>query len=137
MAALIAYGLYTAAGVLLCAVGVRHRRALFLVVQAWLLRLLASLIVVVAIAGGAWLLRFGHPGFVILALLLARGAWATGNGLHAAAAASPDRRRHGLPRHLRAPPGERKAVALEVLSVVRKPRQPATERPASAGEDPN
>jgi hypothetical protein len=49
-----------------------------LVVQAWLLRLLASLIVVVAIAGGAWLLRFGHPGFIILALMLARGAWPRG-----------------------------------------------------------
>jgi hypothetical protein len=88
MAAIIAYGLYGVAGVLVAVIAPRYRGALLPVVQAWLR-------------------RFGHPGFVILAPMIARGAWATGKGLHAAAAASPDRRRHGLPRHLRAPPGER------------------------------
>jgi hypothetical protein len=62
---------------LLAVIAIRHRHALWLVIQAWLLRLLAHLILLAAIAGGLFALLRPHPGVLIPAIFIvvASGRW--------------------------------------------------------------
>jgi hypothetical protein len=67
----------------LFAVGLRHRHALILALQAWLLRVVANLIVMAAAVGGVWALHRPHP--LAVALFVGRGVWALVAAMHEAA----------------------------------------------------